>query len=741
MPLHIPERLSASFSWIRTPTARRVVIAVLVAAVLGTVGVAAEAVARGHLVPPAARAPSALYTRPVSWAADSAREPALIGSINADLQEQRAPVELKRVPKQLVDAILSIEDQRFYGHGGLDLKRIAGAFVADLKAGGVAEGGSTITQQLAKNFYLTPSRNPVRKLREAALASVLEIRYDKDQILEAYLNEVYLGQDGGRAIHGVGAASRFYFGKPVEKLSLAESALLAGMIHAPNRVAPTRHVDDATKRRNAVLDRMVEQKRIEPAAADIARAVPVSPRSYPIVAIDARYFRDFVASSTVAKVPDRGTAIYTTLDAALQQSAERAIAKGLSRIHLPGVEAALVAIDPRTGEILAMVGGRDYGTSQFNRATDAHRQPGSAFKPIVALTALEGAATAPPRFTLASTVDDEPFQVRTSRGMWEPADYDGSFRGPVTVRHAVEQSLNIPFARIGMDIGPARIASTAERLGITSKLDAVPSLALGSSEVTLLELVRAYGVFAAEGKLADTRWILSWRDHKGAQTEGPAPSLQSVADPAAVFLVTSALQGVVQRGTARSLGGWQLRGDIAGKTGTSNNWRDAWFIAYTPRIVVGAWVGYDDGRSVRLSGGAAAVPIVGEFFADARGVPAASFTVPVGVERQEAVYTADSVYCGQPEYFLRGTGPPLPDFTQQLVSASDTTVTTAILTPQDLCAADRVRRVDSTQVRGGPLDAQASGEAGQILRLLTGRSASKTGTAAPLNAPAVFSPR
>jgi penicillin-binding protein 1B len=653
------DRLSRALSWIRArATRRRIVYAGLIAFGLAAVGITIEAVSRAHLVPPAARAASAIYSRPTPWGTDSAVTPVVIGFVDPALQEQRIPVELAQVPRHLVDAVVAVEDQRFYRHAGLDVKRIAGAFVANVRAGGVAEGGSTITQQLAKNFFLSPSRNPIRKIREAALSAVLELRYSKDEILEAYLNEVYLGQDGGTAIHGVGAASRFYFGKSVDKLSLAESALLAGMIHAPNRVAPTRHADEALSRRNLVLDLMIGQKRVGSASAGTARAARVPSRSYPLDAIDARYFRDFVAASTVARVPDRGTAIYTTLDARLQQSAEKAVARGLSRLRLPGVEAAFVAIDPHTGEILAMVGGRDYAESQFNRAADAVRQPGSAFKPIVALAALESGANGSQPYTLASILEDEPLAVRVSRKAWDPRNYDGAYHGPVTLRHALEQSFNIPFARIGLTIGANRIVSMAQRLGITHDLERVPSVALGSSEVTLLELVRAYGVFAAGGRLAGTRWILNWRDHTGAIRQGPGPEIHEAADAAATFLVTSALQGVVRRGTARGLNAWRIKGDVAGKTGTSNNWRDAWFIAYSPSIVVGAWVGYDDGKSVRLSGGAAAVPIVAEFLANAPGATGGSFRVPAGIE-QQLVYSIDPAYCGEMEFFLRGTAPPL----------------------------------------------------------------------------------
>lgn len=695
-------RLSRAAAWIRAHvTRRRVTRGVLAGALVAVVGVTGEAFLRARIVPPAERAPSALYTRPVAWdgsqddreanreanredGREDGREDdrgnddaaTLIGPVSPELRESRDPVALGDVPQHLIDAVLAVEDQRFYQHHGIDPRRIAGALVANVRAGGVAEGGSTITQQLAKNLFLSASRTPVRKVREAALATVLELRYSKRQILEAYLNEAYFGQDDANAIRGVGAASRFYFGKSVRRVSLAEAALLAGMIRAPNRLAPNRHPDDARARRNLVLGLMLDQGRIDSSAAARATRARVSTRTSPASTIDARYFRDFIARSGTSHLPERGAAVYTTLDAALQRSAERAVMHGLARLGRRGAQGALVAIDPRTGDVLAMVGGADYATSQFNRATDAHRQPGSAFKPIVALAALEaGEGGAPPAFTLASDIEDEPLTVTTNQGPWRPANYDNTYRGHVSFREALEQSLNVPFARIGLAVGPDRIVSAARRLGVTSSLKPVPSIALGSNEVTLLELVRAYGVLATEGNLAATRTTLGRRIRNSAArgvagrdrddaddaavdrmgNVGPAPDVARVADPAATFLVTSALMGVVQHGTGRALGAQGFGGDIAGKTGTSNNWRDAWFIAYTPDIVVGAWVGYDDGTSLRLAGASAALPIVGAFL-DGTDVPGATFEVPDGVER---AYTSAGGWgwCGAPEYFLEGTAP------------------------------------------------------------------------------------
>ena len=668
-------RCREALASVRARVSRRLVFRVTLAlTALGFLAIATEAVVRGRLRTPEERVPTALYTRPSPWRGDGERRPAIaIGTLDGAPMEARVPVRLGDLPDPLIQAVLAVEDQRFYEHHGLDIRRIGGALVANVKAGGIAQGGSTITQQLAKNLFLSAGRSPIRKIREAAIAIVLELRYDKPAILEAYLNEIYLGQDGGRAIHGVGAASRYYFGKEVRRVSLSESALLAGMIHAPNRHAPTRHQRAARERRDLVLRLMAEQKRISRATAERASRAGVSSRAWPARTVDARHFRDFVTANTTGRLSSRGMAVYTTLDATLQRAAERAVASGLDRLRSPEVEGALVAIDPRTGEVLAMVGGRDYGASQFDRATAARRQPGSAFKPVVALAALERRDGENPAFTLASVVEDEPLRVATPAGPWQPTNYDQRFRGRVTVREAMEQSLNVPFARIGLVVGPDRIVATARRLGISSPLAAVPSLALGSSEVSLIELVRAYGVLAAGGKLAGARTILGQGKYGESVEPTTVAQATQVVDPAVAYLVTSTLEGVVSRGTGRALNAEGRFEAIAGKTGTSNDWRDAWFIAYTPSLVVGVWVGFDDGRSLRMTGASAALPIVARFLQDAASDESwESFPVPDGIT-ESYVAQSDGGWmqeCGTREVFLQGTEPSgdscfrfeLPDF-------------------------------------------------------------------------------
>jgi penicillin-binding protein 1B len=650
--------------WIRDRRRfRRFITIAMIATLTGALVIGYEALFRARLGSPADRQLTLLYSRPVAWG-DEPGEVTPIGTLASDPGEYRLPVRLADVPNRLVQAVLAVEDQRFYDHWGLDPWRIAGAAVANVRSASISQGGSTITQQLAKNLFLNARRTPLRKLREAAMALALEDRYGKDVILEAYLNEIYLGQDGPRAIRGVGAAAQYYFGKDVSNLSQGEAAILAGMIRAPNRYRPDRHTEEARTRRDLVLRLMVEQGRLTNSLARRSTRERIRSRPHPQPVVEAPYFRDVVIQRLgreAATPPPRGASVYTTLDARLQRSANRAVAEGLKRSPA-GAQAALVALDPRTGDILAMVGGRDYASSQFNRATDAYRQPGSAFKPVAALAALAREGNEQPRFTLASVIEDEPITVTTPAGRWQPANYDREYRGEVTFRDAL-QSLNVPFARIGLAIGPEKIVAAGRALGITSPLRAVPSLALGTSEVTPLELTRAYGVFATGGYRTATRSVLGIARPDGTGWQAGSPSAEPVVDPAVSYLVTSALEGVIARGTGRALARLGPWGGLAGKSGTSDDWRDAWFVAYTTSLVVGVWVGYDDGRSLRRTGSAAALPIVGRFLEDAfRAQGPEPFPVPEGVEEAGAGRGSPEWgswwgCAGSSEVFLEGTAP------------------------------------------------------------------------------------
>jgi penicillin-binding protein 1B len=612
-------------------------------------------------------------------------EPELIGSFPGTSHKDRVPVRIADVPDHLVDAILTIEDRRFFEHDGLDLQRIAGATLANVRAGRYVQGASTLTQQLARNLFLSPRRTMIRKAREAAIALVLERRYSKEEILEAYLNEVYLGQDRGLAIHGVGRAAQHYFGKDVSELDLSEAALLAGLIRAPSLYSPFRWPEAAKSRRDLVLKQMIEVAAIEEGAYQEALDAPLEVRESSAPIRSARYFIDFVGEQLRSDGRDGleggGLAVFTTLDLQLQRAAEEAVREGLAgleaqypnlvRDDVP-LQAALVAIEPRSGDILAMVGGRDYGASQFNRAVKARRQPGSAFKPVVALAALsrrDGDSKDDERpLTLASVLDDERFVVQTPQGPWEPVNYDRRFRGPITLRQALERSLNVPFARLGMKVGPERIVETARDLGIEGRLIAVPSIALGSNEVTPLELTRAYGVLAASGYRANSRSVLGVLDRDGDLVARNDRTGEHAYDPAEAFLVTSALSGAVERGTGRGLRARGFHGAVAAKSGTTNNFRDGWFIGYTPYLTVGVWVGFDDGRSIELPGSRAALPIFTRFLVAAVGPDGDSglygggeFRIPPGLEVVEVDprtgLRAGWGCRGERELFLEGTAP------------------------------------------------------------------------------------
>ncbi len=608
-----------------------------------------------------------------------ALEPEVVRSVHEQSYEDRIPISLENTPRHLLDAVIAIEDQRFFNHNGLDPRRVLGATLANVRARRIVQGASTITQQLAKNLYLSPKRSLSRKLREVAMARMLELRYEKRKILESYLNEVYLGQEGALAIHGVGRASQFFFGKDVSQLTIAESAMLAGIIRGPSLYSPFRNPDAAKARRNLVLDRMLALDLITDQQHQSARDMPLGLRTKGRLARSGRYFVDYVVdqltSGIVRGAKQRGHSVFTTLDMELQLSAERAVRDGLAELerYYPRLtsdssplQAALVALDPRTGDILAMVGGRDYGRSQFNRAVLAHRQPGSSFKPIVALAALthgnQDRSDGEQVFTLATILEDKPLSVQTPAGPWEPDNYDGRFRGPVTLREAIEGSLNVPFARLGMAVGPDKIVATAGALGIRNDLNPVLSLALGSSEVTPLELTAAYNVIAAGGYRATLNSILGVLDRDGRLVGRQDRDGEQVFDPAEAYLITSALRGAVERGTGSSLRSLGFRGPVAAKSGTTNNFRDAWFIGYTPTLTVGVWVGFDDARRMGISGSRAALPIFGQLLVDARGTYGdEEFPVPYGLEvvnvERETGLLGGPGCRGETEVFLRGTAP------------------------------------------------------------------------------------
>ncbi len=554
-------------------------------------------------------------------------EPEEVARILGPGMESRRLVPLAAAPAHLRDAVLAAEDARFYRHHGLDFVGIARAAWANLRKLRFAQGGSTITQQLAKNFFLTPKKSLVRKIREAELALILEIRYSKDRILEAYLNKIYLGQEGPRGIYGVEEASRFYFSKGVSDLSLSESALLAALIRSPRRYSPFSAPAAAKERRDWILGRMASLGKIPPREKDRAVRLPVrvNPRKVPVRF--AEYYVDFLErrveeATGEADLSRRGYRIHSAMDPVHQEAAEKAVREGLAEISrrvAPGrrgrkadgepLQAALAALDPRTGEITAIVGGRGYGETQYDRATDARRQPGSAFKPFVLLAAMEKAARGEGTATLATPLSGDPVTLQTPQGPWSPANFEGKTYGTVTVRTMIEQSVNTAAVRLALDTGLEEVVGAARAAGIESPLSAVPSVALGSYVVTPLELARAYATLAAGGIRPEAFALKSLSAEDGDALLTVRPNREPALDPRAAYLVTSALAGAVDRGTgfpARAAG---LTFPVAGKTGTTDDYRDSWFVGYTPDLVCAVWVGLDSDRPAGLTGASGALEI------------------------------------------------------------------------------------------------------------------------------------
>ena len=603
-------------------------------------------------------------------------EPVEIGAFVPEDGKDRVRIELEDVPVQLIDAILVNEDRRFFDHIGIDLRRIVAALYTNLRSGRIAQGASTVTQQLVKAVYLSNERTLERKLREVLMSFILEFRYSKQDILQAYLNEIYLGQDGAVAIHGVGLAARHYFGKHLKELELAESALLAGLIRSPSAHAPFRHPEAALERRNFILGQMLDAGRISNVEYQSAVAAPLGLRSPVTRTGSAGYFNDYLRERLVnrygnAVLERSNLSIYTTLDLRMQDLVEEIIRNRLEHLEEGSsrlkhdqspLQAAIVVLEPRTGQILALVGGRDYTRFPFNRAL-ARRQPGSIFKPVVMLSALQKRTGNEPRFTLASVLPDEPYKLtvwekESEPVVWQPMNHDKGFRGTVTAREALERSLNVPIARLGAATGLTEIISTARRMGITSPLEPVPSLPLGSFETTLLEMVRAYGVFASGGLRAPLRDVLSVVGEDGIRHRIFESTPYRIFHASETYLITSALQGSVDRGTSTHLRDLGYYGAVAGKTGSTNRFRDAWFVGYTPEIVIGAWVGFDMVRGMGIPGAEAALPMVADFMIRILGPGgAARFAPPPGVERATVAIRKHDACAYLSEVFLPGTVP------------------------------------------------------------------------------------
>ena len=601
-------------------------------------------------------------------------EPEEIGSIMGPKMESRRPVALSAISPFVQNAVIASEDARFYSHIGIDVLAIGRALVTNLREQRFAQGGSTITQQLAKNVFLSPKKTFGRKLREAELALILELRYSKKQILEMYLNKIYFGQEGPRGIYGIEEAAGFYFSKTAKDISLEEAALLAGIIRSPNRYSLLRDPKAAKERRNSVLARMRQLAMIREDELDRASNAPVQirPRSAP--AHQASYFMDYLQRISAEelgteKLYRTGYRYYTTLDPTHQTAAQEAVTRGLGEIEktaLPAgelLQAALVAVDPRTGAMTAMVGGRDYGQTQFNRATDAKRQPGSAFKPFVLLTALSLSTQGKGDKTLSSIVSGEPVSIPTPEGMWTPTNFEKKTYGTITIRKTIEESVNTATVRLANDIGLQEVLKTARAAGITSPLSPVPSMALGSFEVTPVELAYAYTTIASGGVRFEPFPLFSVTTADGDILTAKKVRRERAFDPRAAYLTGYAMEGVLERGTAKSAKTLGIYFPASGKTGTTDGNRDSWFVGYTPDVVCAVWVGYDSGADTGLTGARGALHIWTRFLRalyPQSGPPA--LTRPEGVETAvidpESGYLATAL-CPQTlqEAYLTGTAP------------------------------------------------------------------------------------
>jgi len=597
-------------------------------------------------------------------------EPLPIGGIYPGNNQDRVLVRLAEVPKHLVHALIATEDRSFRTHLGVDPRGIARAVVS-LVTGNRLQGGSTLTQQLVKNFFLTPERTLRRKLTELVMAMLLELHYGKDEILETYLNEIYLGQDRDRAIHGVGLGALYYFGKPVQHLTLAESALLVGLVKGPAVYDPYRHAQRALERRNLVLRETKDRgyATLEQYAAARAAVLGVNPKASmgtsPHPAFLELVHRQLRLEYDEADLRSEGLRIFTTLDPRVQGTAERVLAKKLAqfdkekRFGAAGLEGAIVVTDSQTGEVQALVGGRDAGFRGFNRALDATRPVGSLLKPAIYLTALAD----PSRYTLVTPIDDGPF-VWKSRGAtdWEPANYDQKFHGAVPLRTALAQSYNVAAARLGTDLGIERVLATVKRLGIEREPPPYAATLLGAVELSPFEVAQMYQTIASGGFRTPPRGIREVTTQDGRPLKRYAIAVEQAFTPETMYLLAVAMQGVVREGTAQGLNAWlPPESAVAGKTGTTDEQRDAWFGGFTGDRLAIVWIGYDDNRAARLSGAAAALPVWGELMASLQPEPLA-LSKPEGIEEvlidPQSGLRADGGCPGALELpFARGSAP------------------------------------------------------------------------------------
>lgn len=552
-------------------------------------------------------------------------DPLLIGGIYPAHNEDRVLVKLAEVPPMLVKALVTVEDRKFYEHHGVDPRGVARALWTNLLAAGAVQGGSTLTQQLVKNFYLTSERSLRRKATEAIMALLLDAHYSKDEILEAYLNEIYLGQDGNRAIHGFGLASQYYFDRPLHQLSISQIALLVGLVKGPSYYDPRRHPDRATTRRNVVLTELAAQHAIsngeflgaKTSPLEVATRAPMGTSPYP--AFISLVHRQLRSDYSEADLRSEGLRIFTTLDPQVQRAAEYALMTRLAtlekqrRIPANSLEGAVVVTSSEHGEVLGIVGGRRSRYEGFNRAIDATRSIGSLIKPAVYLTALSH----PDKYTLTTQLDDSPLVWKEpGTTEWAPQNYDKQFHGEVPLRTALAESYNVSTARLGLTLGVPSIVENIHRLGVERSLPPYGSTLLGAVGLTPFEVTQMYQTLASGGFRTPLRAIREVLTPEGAPLKRYSLAVAQAVDPSAVYLTTTAMQYVVQAGTATGLSAY-LPADlnIAGKTGTTDDLRDSWFAGFTGDKLAVVWIGRDDNQPTALTGAAGALTVWGQMMA------------------------------------------------------------------------------------------------------------------------------
>jgi penicillin-binding protein 1B len=582
--------------------------------------------------------------------------PVLTAIINGE-REKRRPVALSAIPPRMVQAVLAIEDRRFYAHPGVDPIGIVGAFFSYATGRrAYMAGGSTITQQLVRNVFLPKfegmtlrlarARSAKRKMLEMIVSLVLTRRASKDDILELYLNDIPLGQRGSFSIAGVAEAARLFFGKDVSNVSLAEAATIAGVIQSPSALSPFNNPARCKERRNVVLQAMVEEGYVTPEVAKRTAEEPLGIDQRALEA-EAPYFVDFVGQTLAEDYPGLTTVtneavdVYTTLDLHLQRLAQDAVRAGLLHVdellarrkRRGKAEAALIAVDPRTGEILAFVGGRSYNQSQYNRAIVSRRQPGSVFKPFVYLAAFERAREeGRSDITAATIVDDEPETFEFDDQVWTPENYEKEYDGPITYRRALAHSRNLATIHVAQAAGYDHVARFWKRLGVGNPPKAYPSIALGVFEATPYEIATAYTLFPNQGTIRPLKHILAITSGGKDAYKRPTPQPRQVAQAGTTYLVTDMMRAVLNEGTAAGARGAGFTLDAAGKTGTTNDLRDAWFAGFTPELLTVVWVGFDDNQPVGLSGAQAALPIWTQFMMRAlTGHASMPFEIPDGM--------------------------------------------------------------------------------------------------------------